>query len=152
MYFPIFIDLSEKEILVVGAGMIAARRIRTLCGFAGKITVCAPKIAEEIYSLSKDYPVFLKEEPFSEGLLAGKEFVLAATSDPKLNQTIAELCGRRGIPVNVCSEKELCDFYFPSVIQKGEIVIGINASGENHSLVKQTRIRLEEFLQRDEES
>lgn len=152
MYFPVFIDLSEKEILVVGAGTIAARRIRTLCGFAGKITVCAPEIAEEIRELSQRYPVILREVPFSEEMLEEKDVVLAATDDRALNRRVAELCRGRGIPVNVCSEKELCDFYFPSVVQDDEIVIGINASGKNHGLVKQTRIKLEEFLKSDEQA
>ena len=57
MYFPLFIDLSQKNILVVGAGTIAARRIRTLCGFAGTITVCAPQMRPEIRELSEKYPI-----------------------------------------------------------------------------------------------
>lgn len=179
MYFPVFIDLSEKEILVVGAGTIAARRIKTLCGFAGHITVAAPEISSEIRALAEQYPITLIEGIFEEALLepgkesAGESFgvsredsessgpgsagttagrradmVLAATNDPGLNRRIASLCRDRGIPVNVCSEKEACDFYFPSVVREGDVIIGINASGRNHSLVKQTRQKLEEFLKK----
>lgn len=193
MYFPVFIDLSEKEILVVGAGTIAARRIKTLCGFAGHITVAAPEISSEIRALAEQYPITLREGIFEETLLepgmesAGESFgvsredselskesselsgedsklsgsgsagtpagrradmVLAATNDPELNRRIASLCRDRGIPVNVCSEKEACDFYFPSVVREGDVVIGINASGRNHSLVKRTRQKLEEFLKK----
>ena len=76
------------------------------------------------------------------------DLVLAATNDRKLNSRIGELCREQGIPVNVCSRKEDCDFFFPSVIQKGDLVIGINASGKNHSLVKRTRQEMEEFLRK----
>lgn len=229
MYFPLFIDLSEKEVLVVGAGVIASRRVRTLCGFAGHIIVVAPEISEEIQALAAQYPItvlrgevachpavdnsflnadqqekksafsgmvqreesvrFLdedqkgkkgsfwnagreekkdslldidqrdgelsasgdgKEEVFRFGpeLFDGKALVLAATDDRALNRQIACACRERGIPVNVSSEKEECDFYFPSVIQKDGVVIGINASGRDHALVKRTRIELEEFLKK----
>ena len=146
MYFPIFIDLSEKEILVVGAGNIAARRVRTLCDFCGHITVRAPKMAEQILALAEQYPLTLETAAFEAAALEGKHLVLACTDDAELNRKIGALCRSRGIPVNVCSEKEECDFYVPSVVQKGEIVIGINASGQNHGLVKQTRMHLEEIL------
>lgn len=146
MYFPIFIDLSDKKILVVGAGAVALRRIRTLCGFAGEIHVCAPKVRDEIWELSEKFPIVIEEQAFTPAQLDGQDFVLAATDNAALNREIAGLCKEKGIPVNVCSEKELCDFYFPSVLKKDEIVIGINASGKDHGLVKRTRIELEEFL------
>ena len=148
MYFPVFIDLSEKKILVVGGGAIASRRVRTLSGFAGHITVQAPEISEEIRSLAEGFPVTLREEVFFPEILSGMDLVLAATNDRKLNSRIGELCREQGIPVNVCSRKEDCDFFFPSVIQKGDLVIGINASGKNHSLVKRTRQEMEEFLRK----
>lgn len=148
MYFPVFIDLSDKEILVVGAGTIAGRRIRTLCEFAGHITVRAPEITEKIRILSEQYPLSLEEMVFEEAALEGKDLVLAATNDAELNREIGSLCRKHRIPVNVCSAKEECDFYFPSIVQKDKIVIGINASGQDHSLVKKTRIELEEFLKK----
>ena len=148
MYFPVFIDLTEKKILVVGGGAIASRRVRTLKGFAGHITVQAPEISEEIRGLAGDFPITLREEAFYPEILSEMDLVLAATDDRKLNGRIGELCRELGIPVNVCSRKEECDFFFPSVIQKGDLVIGINASGKNHGLVKKTRQELEEFLKK----
>ena len=112
MYFPLFIDLSQKNILVVGAGTIAARRIRTLCGFAGTITVCAPQMRPEIRELSEKYPIRLLEERYTEKLLDTADLVLAATDDRELNRKIVTAAKERKIPVNSCSEKELCDFYF----------------------------------------
>ena len=56
MYFPIFIDLSDREILMIGGGTIAARRVKSLCGFAGQITVVAPAVCDAIRSLQTEYP------------------------------------------------------------------------------------------------
>ena len=106
MYFPIFIDLSDKEILMVGGGTIAARRVKSLCGFAGQITVVAPAICDAIRALQTAYPVKLLQEPFSEVLLddaARFEMVLAATDDVALNERIAQVCHARGILVNISS-------------------------------------------------
>ncbi|MCD7842278.1 MAG: bifunctional precorrin-2 dehydrogenase/sirohydrochlorin ferrochelatase [Lachnospiraceae bacterium] len=173
MYFPLFIDLSEKEILVIGAGHIASRRVRSLCGFAGHITVVAPRISDE-YPAQKRFlstedrsgrddgenssAPEESEDPdtgtkittvircFKESDLDGKDLVLAATDDRDLNRKVFDLCRARGIPVNVCSDSGLCDFQFPSVVESGAVVVGINASGRDHHLVKETRKRVETLL------
>ncbi|MCD7716390.1 MAG: bifunctional precorrin-2 dehydrogenase/sirohydrochlorin ferrochelatase [Lachnospiraceae bacterium] len=146
MYFPLFVDLSEKEILVVGAGHIAARRVRSLCGFAGHITVVAPQISDEFSAPDTDTKITMVTKCFTEPDLEGKDLVLAATDDRALNRKIFDLCRARGIPVNVCSDSGLCDFQFPSIVESGAVVVGINASGRDHHLVKETRKRVETLL------
>lgn len=146
MFFPMFVDLSGKEILVVGAGKIAARRIRTLCDFTERITVVAPEAAPEIAELTKTRKIVLLKRPFSAHDLDGKSLVLAATDDAALNREIARKCRERGIPVNVSSDQSLCDFQFPSIVQDGDVVIGVNASGRAHGLVKETRQKIEGCL------
>ena len=152
MYFPLFVDLSEKEILIVGAGTIAARRIRSLCGFAEKMTVAAPRILPEITELAAEYPIRIRQRRFEEADLDEKDLVLAATDDRELNRAICQMCRQRGIPVNDCSDQSRCDFQFPSILRQGDIVIGINASGRNHRLVKETRQKLQQFLEQEASS
>lgn len=147
MHFPVYIDLSDKEVLIVGAGTIAARRIRTLCGFAGRMTVVAPEILPEITELAERYPIVICRRKFAGGDLRGKFLVLAATNDREQNRSIREQCREQGIMVNVCDDQSLCDFQFPSVVQAGEVVVGLNASGKNHRLVKETRQKLEKLMQ-----
>ncbi len=147
MFFPLFVDLSQKEILIVGAGTIARRRIRALCGFAGHMTIAAPEIHPEIRKLADFYPITLCERKFEPEDLLGKDFVLAASGDETLNREIYVMCREKGIPANNCSDKTMCDFQFPSIIRDGDVVIGINASGKNHRLVKETRIKVEQALE-----
>ena len=146
MYFPVFIDLSKKQVLVVGAGKIASRRVRTLSSFTGNITVVAPQISQEIRELAVQYPMTLDERSFLPEDLEQKDMVLAATDDDTLNRRIASLCKEKRIPVNVCSDQTLCDFQFPSVVRDGDVVIGINASGKDHHLVKKTRQKVEQSI------
>lgn len=163
MYFPIFIDLTGKRVLVVGAGMVAARRIRVLREFAGQITVLAPQICPQIWEqrqearsdCRKDLPrggdsapcvIEIRQKKFCGSDLTDFDLVLAATDDAALNREIAALCKSRGIPVNVASEQALCDFQFPSIIKEENLVIAVNASGQDHRLVKETRKRIEQCL------
>ena len=143
MYFPLYVDLSEKNILIAGGGRIASRRARVLQQFAGQITVVAPQFAETLRALGETGRVRLIRRAFDVGDLEGRDLVFAATDDKELNRQIFQACKERGIPVNVCSDQTLCDFQFPSVVIDGDVVIGINASGKDHRRVKEVRQELE---------
>lgn len=142
-HFPLYVDITDKKILVAGAGTIALRRIKTLLKFQVDITIVAPKIHPEILALADRIRIIQRE--YEPGDLKGKDMVLACTDSGRVNRQIADVCRERGILVNAADCKELCDFYFPSVIVKDEVVIGINAGGENHRLVKETREYLEKM-------
>lgn len=148
MFFPVFVDLTKKNILVVGAGRIASRRIFVLHEFAGCMTVVAPSVCDKIEDLANEKPdcLHIVRRVFEDSDLDGMDMVLAATDDALQNRRIAALCKDRGIFVNVASAQELCDFQFPSVVSAGELVVGINASGKDHRLVKETRKKVEECL------
>ena len=124
MYFPLYVDLSEKNILIAGGGRIASRRARVLQQFAGQITVVAPQFAETLRALGETGRVRLIRRTFDVGDLEGRDLVFAATDDKELNRQIFQACKERGIPVNVCSDQTLCDFQFPSVVIDGDVVIG----------------------------
>ena len=88
---------------MIGGGTIAARRVKSLCGFAGRITVVAPAVCDAIRSLQTEYPVKILQEPFSETMLDDADrfkMVLAATDDAALNERIADICHARGIESN----------------------------------------------------
>lgn len=146
MYFPIFIDLSKKKLLIVGAGHIAARRIRVLYEFAGNMTIVSPEISPEIDLLAEAEALQVNRRRFCTEDVEGYDLVFAATDNEMLNRQIYDICHEKGIPVNVCSDQSLCDFFFPSIISDGEVVIGINASGQDHGKVKQTRKLIENAL------
>lgn len=146
LFFPIFIDLSEKHIVVVGAGKIASRRVRTLLEFAGKITVVAPEISEEILAMAGKGPVQLKRRAFEETDLDDADMVFAITDDKELNKIIGALCKEKKIPVNTSHDKDLCDFYFPGVVQKENVVVGVTASGKDHKQAKEVTEKIREVL------
>ena len=145
-YFPLFVDISEKEILFVGGGKIAARRINALAPFIQRITIVAPEADGSILGLTEDGEVSWIMREFEDEDLEDKNIVFAATDNAELNERIAQMCRKKGIPVNVSSDKNLCDFYFPGIVRQGDTVIGITASGKDHAKAKRVRERIQEIL------
>ena len=150
-YFPLFVDLSEKNILVVGAGRIGSRRIRTLLDFVPKVTVVAPELSAEVDALASEGRIVLRQRMFSAEDLDGVHLVLTATGVPAVDEEIWKLCRKRNIPVNIASDRTKCDFFFPGIARKDNLVIGITASGESHAdagnLTKAVRTFLETYLE-----
>lgn len=149
LYFPLFVDLSKKNIVVIGAGKIAARRVKSLLPFAGKIKVIAPEVSSEITEMaaSSEEVLVIEQRPYEAADLDGADMVLAVTNDKELNTRIGTLCKEKKILVNVSHEKELCDFYFPGVVQKDNVVIGITASGKDHSKAREVTEQIRAMME-----
>lgn len=141
-YFPLFVNLSGKKILIVGAGSIALRRAETLAPFGAELIVTAPEGRPEMETLAAVW----NRRRFLEEDLEGAVLVLAATDDEAVNSLVAELCRERGIPVNSCSDKTQCDFYFPGIARKENLVIGVTASGKDHRLAASAAGQLRKWL------
>ena len=151
LYFPLFVDLTKKSIIVIGAGKIAARRVRSLLPFVGDMKVIAPEISSEITEMAaaSEGALVIEQRPFESSDLDGADMVLAVTNDKELNTRIGTLCNEKKILVNVSHEKELCDFYFPGVVQKDNVVIGITASGKDHSKARNVTEQIRAMMEDD---
>ena len=106
-YFPMFIDLSDKNIVVVGGGNIATRRVKTLLSFTRNIRVIAPKVTMEMMELGKAGYVELITRPVKRTDFAMAYMVIAATNDRKLNDEIHRICRQEGVYVNVASDRAI---------------------------------------------
>ena len=143
LWFPMFVDLTDKRVLVVGAGRIAARRAGTLVQFCHHVTVVAPVIHPDIEGMD----VTLCRRRYDPADLDGMDLAVIATDDAKLNAEIATACRERGIPVNVASDQTLCDFYFPGVAIQGDVVAGVTANGKDHRLARRATEIVREALE-----
>lgn len=138
MYFPMFVDLSQKKITIIGAGNIARRRVSTLVMFTQNLLVVAPEIDKDIELMSKQYKFMISVKEYEIKDILKSDIVIAATNNLSLNNIIYRDCKDLGILVNVCSDKTKCDFYFPAIVQKDDVTIGITSGGQNHKLVRET--------------
>ena len=146
-FFPMFIDLSDKNIVVVGGGSIATRRVKTLLAFTRNITAVAPKTTMELHELGKAGFVNLINRPVKRSDFTMAFMVIAATNDWKLNDEIYRVCKEEGIYVNVADDKSKCDFYFPGIYMQDEVVVGITASGLNHKKARKVRVAIQEAME-----
>lgn len=134
-YFPMFVNLENKQIQVFGGGTIAARRTKILLEFGAKVKVTAPEISEELKSLAQAQEnLRLEYRRYRSGELRedSTDIVIAATDQEQVNDMIFRECTHKDIPVNVASDKEKCDFYFPGIVQQGDITVGVTAGGKDH--------------------
>lgn len=151
-YFPMFVDISMYKIIVVGGGSIATRRVKTLVQFADTITVIAPKISDELRELETTGEIHCVSRAYEESDIEDADMVLAATNDRELNRYIAKRCREseaewgKKILLSVADDRALCDFYFPAVLQKNDITIGINSGGTDPGRVKKIRRELEGLM------
>jgi siroheme synthase-like protein len=146
LYFPLFVDLSDKKVLVVGGGKIALRRIRTLADFTAGITVVAPEIHPELLPLEEAGRLRVLRKSYDPGDLNGMDLVLAA-GPQELNEAVGADCRRLGIPVNVSSDRRECDFYFPGIARRGDLVAGVTASGRDHAGAKKLTEAIRDLLE-----
>ena len=151
-FFPMFVDLSDKNVVVVGGGNIATRRVKTLLQFTRNVSAIAPKCTVELQELGKAGYVNLITRPVKRSDFDMAYMVIAATNDWKLNEEIYRVCKEEGIYVNVADDKSKCDFYFPGIYMKDEVVVGITASGLNHKKARRVRVAIQEAMEETSEN
>lgn len=144
--FPLFVDLSNKKAVVVGGGTVATRRVKVLLDFTEQPVVIAPEVSPALCQLEADGLIRICRKTYERDDIYDADLVLAATDDPKVNNDIYQVCKCTGIPVNVCSDKNKCDFYFPGIVRDGDTVIGITASGTDHEKAREITEKIRSVL------
>ena len=130
-FFPVSIDLNNKNILVIGAGKIALRKVETLMSYNCNILVITKDILEEKFlELEKSNKIkILKNQKFEEKFLQDIFLVIAATNNEVLNKNISQLCMNKNILVNNITSKDDMNVRFASIYEKDDIQIAISANG-----------------------
>ncbi len=141
-HYPIFVDLKDRHVLVVGAGRVALRKAKGLVEAGAKVTVVAPEWETEFESL----PVRLVQRRFRASDLAGAMLVFAATDDRLTNHRIGIAAKGKGVFANIADSAEECDFVVPARLQRGTVQVAVSTGGENPRLSAELRKRLEEVL------
>lgn len=129
-HFPVFIKLQKKQILVVGGGMDAYRKVLRLIPYKPDMMILAKKPCPELAELAAEHlNITIREKDFTETELEPyPEFVIAADS-LETNQRVSRICKEKHILVNVVDQPELCSFIFPALVQKGKFSVGISSGG-----------------------
>jgi len=142
-YYPIFLELEGKTVLVVGGGRVAQRKVDTLLNYGALIRLVSKELTDKLKEMVELGSVLHIGEEFMEKHLDGVFLVFAATDDAQLNHEISESARKRGLPVNAVDQPADCDFIVPSIVSQGDLSIAISTSGKSPALAKTIRKQLE---------
>lgn len=145
-YLPLFADLRQRPVLVVGGGDIAARKILLLQRAGALVMVAARELLPELDEQARAGHIQWVGKTFSPAMLDGVFLVIAATSDAQLNAQVSAMADSRHMLANVVDDQPQCSFIFPSIVDRSPIVMAISSGGKAPVLARMLREKLESLL------
>lgn len=141
--FPLVLKLEGRKCLVVGAGKIGESKVASLVDTGAVLHVVAPQATSRIRTWARNGQIRWQKRKFRDSDLTGCFLVVAATSSRTLHERIFRLARRRNVICNVVDVPELCDFYYPAIVQRGALQIAVSTGGESPALAQRLRKQLE---------
>lgn len=147
--FPIFLKLTGRPCLVVGAGKLGESKIESLQAANARVTVIAPHASDRIMSMAAAGEILWRQREYATGDVAGQFLVVAATDVPEVNRAVFAEAEAAGILINAVDDPPFCDFYFPSVVRRGDLQIAISTAGASPALAQRLRKEINAILPLD---
>ncbi|WP_183981189.1 precorrin-2 dehydrogenase/sirohydrochlorin ferrochelatase family protein [Tunturiibacter gelidoferens] len=137
--FPIFLKIAARPCVVVGAGNLAEAKIDSLLAAHAKVTVIAPKARPRVADMAAAGEIEWLKREYAAGDLTAQFLVVAATDNPVVNRAIFKEATEKNILCNAVDDPPFCDFYFPSVVRRGDLQIAISTAGASPALAQRLR-------------
>jgi len=147
--FPIFLKLTGRSCIVIGAGNLAESKIESLREANAQVTVIAPHASVRIVEMADSSEVIWLQREYATGDLVGQFLAVAATNVPEVNRAVFAEAEAAGILVNAVDDPPFCDFYFPSVVRRGYLQIAISTAGASPALAQRLRKEINSLLPLD---
>ena len=141
--FPVFLKLEGRRVLVVGAGPVAAGKLRPLVDAGARVTVVAPDVVDDIAAMAADLTIVRR--PFEPADVDGAWYVVAA-APPEVNRAVARAAEERCLFVNAVDDLESASAYAGAIVQKAGVTIAMSTDGEAPALAGLMREALEVLL------
>jgi len=145
-YFPMFMDMNDLKVLVIGGGYIATEKLEKLVDFTKEITVIALRVEEEAKDLIDEHALVLQQRAYEVGDIEGFDIVIVATDTVELHKAIYEESRGSRILVNSVDNTNYCDFIFPSYVKKDALTIAFSTGGASPAFAKQIRQHFEKII------
>lgn len=142
--FPMFLKLEGRQCVVVGAGPIADGKIGSLLDAGASVRVVAPQAVQAIQKRAKNGTIDWYCRGFEPHDLDGAFLVITATSSPEVNAQVFQEARKRNVLCNSVDDPQNCDFYYPAVVNRGDLQIAISTNGRSPALAQRLRKELEE--------
>jgi precorrin-2 dehydrogenase/sirohydrochlorin ferrochelatase len=147
--FPIFLKLTGRPCLVIGAGHLAESKIESLLSARGQVTVIAPQASPKILDLAASGEIELHQREYAAGDVQNYFLVVTATNVPAVNRAVFHEAVANNVLCNAVDDPPFCDFYFPSVVRRGDLQIAISTAGASPALAQRLRKEINEQLPLD---
>jgi len=142
-YYPVNLDIRNRNCLVVGGGDVGTRKVMTLLDCGAMVIVVSPAVTEKIEELSNKGLIKLEKRGFKPTDLDQMFLVIGATDNPELNRQIHAGAERLGMLCNIADRPEVCNFILPAIVNREDLIIAISTSGKSPAFAKKMRKDLE---------
>jgi siroheme synthase-like protein len=139
LYYPVYLDLKGRDVLVVGGGAVAEGKALQLVEAGARVTVVSPQLSEALRAAADRGEITHIDGSFAERDLNRMFLVISATDDRKVNEKVAKAARERGALCNVVDQPDLCDFITPALVTRGGLQIGVSTGGGSPTLTQRVK-------------
>ncbi len=142
-YYPVNLDIRNRDCLVVGGGAVGTRKVKTLVECGGVVTVVSPQASAKLTQMAADGLITLESRAYRTNDIEDKFLVIGATDDETLNRQIHADADGRNTLCNIADRPEICNFILPAIVNRGDLVLAVSTSGKSPAYAKRVRKELE---------
>ena len=143
MFYPVFLEINDRPVLVVGGGPVAERKVQSLLEAGALVTVVSPEATPILKAQGAQGKIRLHLRRVAEPDFEGVMLAISATDDPLTQKEVARWAASRRVLVNTVDQPALCDFIVPAVVRRGDVTVAISTSGSSPALAAELRARIE---------
>ena len=135
-YYPIFLDIENRNVVIIGGGEVCARKAETMMRYGAKVTIVSPEFTPEIERWAGDGQLTIHRKRYETNDIEDANIVIASTDDTTVNERVAADARALRIPVNVVDVTHLCEFIVPAIIEKDGIQIAVSTGGKSPAVAR----------------
>ncbi len=145
-YYPVFLDLRGRRVVVVGGGLIAQRKVTALLRARAEVDVVSPNVTRRLAQAAAHGTIRHMARRFRSGDLRGAWLVCAATDDHAVNARVYQTACKARVFANIVDQKSLCSFLAPSIARRGQLTVAVSTGGASPTIAKHLRRDIERTL------
>jgi len=142
-YYPVYLDIQNRNCLVVGGGTVGTRKVMTLLTCGAMVTVVSPDVSGPLLELAENGSIIWKKRSYQTSDIDNMFLVIGATDHETLNRQIHADAERLDKLCNIADRPEACNFILPSIVNRGDLIIAISTSGKSPAFAKKLRKDIE---------